>query len=169
MLAIYLSGQVYCKHMKRPKQNLNDPKQAQAIVLELLDTAAAVVHRLDRALSVRGISYSEYRLLQTLMNDGEAGVTRIELAHAVGLTASAVTRALKPLEKLGLTTSTRNERDARQSLAVITKAGAQLMADVNQVLHDFFTDLPVAAMSGDAAGLLQTQLSQLREALSRGR
>ncbi|MDA0791737.1 MAG: MarR family transcriptional regulator [Proteobacteria bacterium] len=154
---------------KNQIRNNSQPEQAQAIVLQLLDTAAAVIRRLDRALSVRGISYSEYRLLQTLINEGEVGVTRIELAHAVGLTASAVTRALKPLEKLGLTTSTRNERDARQSLAVITPAGVQLLDDVNQVLGDFFAGLPVAAMSDDSAGLLQTQLSLLREAVRPGR
>jgi len=40
----------------------------------------------------------------------------VDLAAAVGLTPSAVTRALRPLEKLGCVATQKSERDARRSL-----------------------------------------------------
>lgn len=85
--------------------------QTETTVLEFLETAYALDRRLDRALSnARGISFSEYRLLRTLSKSGAVWFPRVDLAYAVGLTASAITRALKPLEKLGYVTAERGER-----------------------------------------------------------
>jgi len=131
-------------------------------ILQFLETAAGLEHRLDRALSAtRGISFSEYRLILAL-SKASNGLPRIDLANAVGLTASAVTRALKPLEKIGLVRTEKSERDARQSLAVITAAGLELLVDAEGVLRDVFSHLSINNISENKVAEFQCRLSELR-------
>ncbi len=120
----------------------------EASVLQFLETAAALERRLDRALSnTRGVTFSEYRLLATLSRAPKGGYPRVDLANAVGLTASAVTRALKPLEKLGYVSTQRNQRDARQSLALITPGGLELLDNAKGVVQDILNELPFNRLS----------------------
>lgn len=49
---------------------------------------------------------------------------RIDLADSVGLSPSAVTRLLAPMEKPGLVEKEANPRDARVSLVKLSTAGA---------------------------------------------
>src|SRR5262245_10484179 len=115
------------------KARSRDPDD-EMLVLTLLDAAAMVERRLDVALShTRGISFSEYRLLRSLSTLHQGTVMRVELANAVGLTPSAITRALKPLEKLGYVSTEKSERDARRSLVSLTAGGVKLLADAQAV------------------------------------
>ena len=89
--------------MNTYEQDSKNIDARKALAFDLVNAAGYLERRLDRALSgVRGISFSEYRLLRELAARPEARAMRVELAQAVGLTPSAVTRALKPMEKLGL-------------------------------------------------------------------
>ena len=118
-----------------------DDKQ---LVLGLLESAARVQRRLDRSLSFTlGISYTEYQLLAALAESAGNSATRVELAERVGLTPSAVTRAIKPLEKIGLITTQRGERDARQNLAILTPAAAELLENAEGILSDSVSGLPL--------------------------
>ena len=63
---------------------------------------AAAWNRLERRLdsslgAIRGVSLAEYRLLRALGDAPGSQASRVDLAHAVGLTASGVTRALRPM------------------------------------------------------------------------
>ncbi|MBV1929080.1 MAG: MarR family transcriptional regulator [Gammaproteobacteria bacterium] len=109
----------------------------------------------------KGISFSEYRLLKALSQANPSGFPRIDLAYRVGLTASAVTRALKPLEKIGYVTTERSERDARQSLAVITPAGRELLDDAQGILQDALGDLPINTLSSQKIAEFQSRLKEL--------
>jgi len=143
--------------------DLNIEKRTQATILQLMETAAHLERRLDRALSAtRGVSFSEYRLLSALSKVPGNGIPRIDLANAVGLTASAVTRALKPLEKIGLVTTQKSERDARQSLAVLTPAGLDLLDDAQGVLRDMFKRLFINTLSENEIADFQSRLSEIR-------
>lgn len=138
-------------------------KHTETTVLQFLETASALERKLDRALSnTKGISFSEYRLLKTLWYANPNGFPRIDLANGVGLTASAVTRALKPLEKIGYVTTERSERDARQSLAVITPAGRDLLDDAQGILQDALRELPINALSSQKIVEFQNRLNDLR-------
>jgi DNA-binding MarR family transcriptional regulator len=53
----------------------------------------------------------------------------VDLAERVGLTASAVTRILIPLEKIGLVARQPDPRDARVSYAVLTAAGRRVLKE----------------------------------------
>ncbi len=134
----------------------------EPVVFQFLETASNLVHRMDRALSFRGISFSEYRLLRALSSTEAAGYPRIELAQAVGLTPSAVTRALRPLEKIGYVTSKRNDRDARQSLAMITPAGLELLKDAHSVLSELLKSLPLNGLSQSDISEFKLRLLDLR-------
>ena len=137
-------------------------------MLVLLDVAARIERRLDNALSMaRGISFSEYRILKALANEEGRGVMRVDLAEAVGLTASAVTRALRPLEKIGVVATEKHERDARCSLAKLTPAGSELLSDAEQVVADGLDAIPMKGVSLDKLASLQAELSKPRSAPSR--
>lgn len=114
----------------------------EALVFALLEAAARVELRLDRLLSnTRGISFREYQLIRALSRLYAGSATRVELAGAVGLTPSAVTRALKPIEKLGYVVTQKSARDARRSLAELTPAGRELLADAQGAVDDAIADL----------------------------
>ena len=127
--------------------------------MALLEAAALVERRLDRAVStILGISFSEYRLLQALGTAHENSATRVDLAASVGLTPSAVTRALKPMEKIGYVTSQKSDRDARRSLATLTKAGLEQLANAQGIVDDVVSDLPVESLDLQVLTELQENL-----------
>ncbi len=86
--------------------------------------------------SIRGITYSEYRLLSSIATGPDAGSSRVDLARSVGLSPSAVTRALRPLGELGMVTTTKHPRDARLAIAQLTPAGEELVSDAAGVVRD---------------------------------
>ena len=112
------------------------------LVLALLSASMRIERALDRALSsIKGISFSEFQLLSALQNEHTQRATRVALASTVGLTPSGVTRALRPLEKLGFVVTERDLRDARRSLAALTPQGVELVEHACKVVDDTLKDL----------------------------
>ena len=102
------------------------------LCLRLGQAHAALAKRFDRSLSAHhGVSYSDFVLLTHLGRAPGGKLRRIDLATAVGLTASGVTRALAPLERIGLVEREANPRDARVAYAALTATGRQLLDDVH--------------------------------------
>ena len=131
--------------------------------MQVLDTAAALERGMDGALSFsRGVTFSEYRLVRTLQ-DADRGLTRVALANVLSVSPSGVTRALKPLEKLGYVTTVKNERDARQSLAMLTEGGRELLSDVSGVLNDYLNGLDIESISEVQLSALEQVLKTLRD------
>lgn len=132
-------------------------KQKTEFVFALLAASGKIERRFDRVLSaVRGVSFTEYFLLKRLKEQPNGTASRVDLAAAVHLTPSAVTRALKPLEKIGLVVSQKNERDARQTVAKLTDAGEELLTDVEAVISDEISALSLPASESKAlTGLLE--------------
>lgn len=109
----------------------------QALALAFASAWGHVERRLDGSLSaIRGISLAEYRLLRALGDAPGAQASRVDLAQAVGLTPSGVTRALRPMEKLGIVTTLKSKRDARLAIAAMTPAGRELLSDASGVIDD---------------------------------
>ena len=93
--------------------------------------------RLDKSLgAIRGISLAEYRLLRALGDAPGSQASRVDLAEAVGLTPSGVTRALRPMEKLSIVSTVKSKRDARLAIAALTPAGRELLDDASGVVDD---------------------------------
>lgn len=134
-----------------------------AIIFELLETASAIERRLDRAVAtIKGVSFSEYRLLAALQEHPRATASRVDLAAAVGLTPSGVTRSLKPLEKRGLVVTARGERDARQALASLTDHGRELVDDATGLIEDIIVGLTESIVAGRDADSVLALLKELR-------
>jgi len=139
------------------------PEQALAM------TFAAAWNRLERRLdkslgAIRGISLAEYRLLRALGDAPGSQASRVDLAEAVGLTASGVTRALRPMEKLSIVSTVKSKRDARLAIAALTPAGRELLDDASGVVDD--TMEAVLKRSPELAGKM-AEVTELFEEFGR--
>lgn len=120
-----------------PATLLNMSSSHYDLALLLADAWGRLERSLDANLSaIRGVSFVEYRLLETLAHSPANALSRVDLAEQVGLTPSGVTRALRPLEKLHMVETQRAERDARLALAALTDAGRALVEDCARVIED---------------------------------
>ena len=98
--------------------------------LRLAKAHAALVRRFDGRLgTLHGLSLGDFILLLNLSRAPGGKLRRVDLASQLGLTASAVTRALIPLERIGLVKRQRDMRDARIGYAVLTKAGQRVLEE----------------------------------------
>lgn len=111
--------------------------EGEVLAAALAGSWGAVERKLNANLSnIRGITYSEYRLLSAIAAGPVAGSSRVDLARSVGLSPSAVTRALRPLADLGMVSTTKHPRDARLAVASLTDAGTELVSDATGVVRD---------------------------------
>lgn len=134
----------------------------QSFALAFAATWSRVERRLDNSLSaIRGISLAEYRLLRALGDLPNARASRVVLAEAVGLTPSGVTRALRPMEKLGIVSTVKSKRDARLAIAALTPAGRALLSDASTVVDD--TMRALLQRSPRTAARLDTLIEALDE------
>lgn len=107
------------------------------LVLAVVGAAANLQRRMDGNLAaIMGISLAEYRLLAAIEGSPGGRASRADIARAVSLSPSAVTRALRPLESRGLAQTTRNARDARLALATLTAQGDELLSNATRLLND---------------------------------
>jgi len=111
--------------------------QEQTLALAFSASWNRLERRLDKSLgAIRGISLAEYRLLRALGDAPGSQASRVDLAEAVGLTPSGVTRALRPMEKLSIVSTVKSKRDARLAIAALTPAGRELLDDASGVVDD---------------------------------
>ena len=126
----------------------------QALGLAFASAWGRVEKHLDQSLgAIRGISLAEFRLLHALGSAPNSQASRVDLAQAVGLTPSGVTRALRPMEKLGVVSTLKSKRDARLAIAALTPAGREVLSDASGVVNDAMKDIlrraPAAASKAD--------------------
>ncbi len=146
------------------------PQQTQAadgaldFCLRLARAQAVLVRRLDNTLgNLHGISFSDFQLLYHLNRAPGARLRRVDVAERLALTASGVTRALLPLEKIGLVSRQPDPRDARVGYAAITEAGQTLLQNAVVTAHMISQELlkdtapeqldVLAAILGQIAGM----------------
>ena len=109
----------------------------QTLILTFANAWNRLERRLDSNLgAIRGISLAEYRLLRALADAPGSQASRVDLAQAVGLTPSGVTRALRPMEKLGVVSTMKSKRDARLAIAALTPTGREVLDDASGVIDD---------------------------------
>ncbi len=83
--------------------------------------------KLDASLNWLG--WSDFLILYALSVAPEGRMRRVDLADAIGLTASGITRLLLPMEKIGLVKRESHIGDARVSYVVIAPGGANKLAE----------------------------------------
>ncbi|WP_406840357.1 MarR family winged helix-turn-helix transcriptional regulator [Streptomyces sp. AHU1] len=100
-------------------------------VLRLMRAQAALVKRFDASLGgLHGVSLADFTVLLRLSQAPGDRMRRVDLAEALGLTASGVTRGLVPLERIGLVRRDTDARDARVAYAALTETGRERLADM---------------------------------------
>ncbi|MCE3030173.1 MarR family winged helix-turn-helix transcriptional regulator [Streptomyces sp. CMSTAAHL-2] len=112
--------------------------------LRLVRAQAALVRRFDARLGgLHGVSLADFTLLLRLGQAPGGRMRRVDLAEALGLTASGVTRALAPLERIGLVTREPDARDARVAYASLTGTGRarlkEMLATAEETAEDLFS------------------------------
>lgn len=91
---------------------------------------ASIVKELDAELKAsHGLPLSSFDVLAQLSLAPEGRLQMFELAEAVHLSRSALTRQVDRLEREGLMERHRGERDPRQVFACITERGLERLAE----------------------------------------
>jgi DNA-binding MarR family transcriptional regulator len=107
-----------------PSQVLSDQVVADRAWVRFLRAHAAVTRQLSARLELaHGLTLSDYDVLVQLYYAPERSLRRVDIARAVLLTASGITRLLDGLERAGWVEKRACESDARVSYAVLTDAG----------------------------------------------
>lgn len=122
ILEWYLNTQLILNEMKSISPGLK-------FFLNLTMTQSVIAKRFDARLSVHSISLNDFMILFHLSVPPEQKLRRIDLAEKVGLSASAITRKLAPLEKIGMVKREANARDARVSFVKLAKGGRRTLED----------------------------------------
>jgi DNA-binding MarR family transcriptional regulator len=101
-------------------------EEALAVCLRLARVNALMVRRFDGVLgALHGVGLSDFMVLAALDAAPEGQLRRVDLADRLGLTASAVTRIIGPLERIGLVARVADPGDARVGLARLTGTGRE--------------------------------------------
>ena len=79
--------------------------------------------------STAGMTVTDFEVLRRLSEEEGGRMRRVDLAPAVGLTPSGITRLLDGLESAGLVCKENCASDARVTYATITDAGRNALAD----------------------------------------
>ncbi len=134
---------------------------AKALEFSLLvsRTNAEIARRLDRRLgALHGLSFIDFTVLKELAADPNGKLRRVDLAEKLGVTQSAVTRILVPLEKIGLVSRHPDPNDARVGYAVLTKVGRTLYEESTETAEETCGEL----LSGIADEEFQAAMGAFR-------
>jgi len=138
-----------------------NPSGEAKLVIGLTNLQATVQKRLTAALSVHGLSVTDYLVLRRLDAAPGKMLRRIDLAQAVGLTPSGVTRLLNPMERIGLVRKEAGARDARVSLVAITDAGETIYRESSVTFAETAKELlaPLGGKDRDALARITSALT----------
>ena len=100
-----------------------------SLLTELASLSSAFIKQADRKLSAHGISFAEFMVMHYLSKAADLTMSRTELADAVSLSPSGITKKLNPMQKLHLVEKEVNQRDARFSLVKLTATGVEIYND----------------------------------------
>jgi len=120
--------------------------------------------KLDGHLGLHGLGLNDFIVLYHLTQAVEGKLRRIDLAEKMGLTASAITRMLLPMEKIGLVSREANAHDARSSYVVLAPGGKRLFEESLKTAQYAAKDIISSSASKKIEKVVET-LHELAEAL----
>ena len=111
--------------------------------LSLFISLARIETVLSRKLDgkLNGLGFSDFLILHALSTAPDKKMRRIDLADAIGLTASGITRLLLPMEKIGLVRREAHDGDARVSYVAIAPGGQTKLDEALERAELFCDDL----------------------------
>jgi DNA-binding MarR family transcriptional regulator len=108
-----------------------------------------MVRRFDNALgAVHGLGLNDFALLGALNEAPGSRLRRVDLAERLGLTASAVTRIVAPLEKIGLVARQPDPSDARVGFAALTQPGRERYGEALETAQSIARELVPSPLRG---------------------
>ena len=110
------------------------PQQSTAVTawVRLLRASASLRRALNAELGQEhGLAVNDFEALLQLSQAPEQAMRRIDLADALGLSASGVTRLLDGLQRTGLVENRTCDSDGRVIYAVLTEAGRSKLGEAS--------------------------------------
>jgi DNA-binding MarR family transcriptional regulator len=130
----------------------------EEVSLNLLRTAARLEHAVAEGLKPFGLTPTQYNALRILRGAGDAGLCRNEVGARMLAPVPDATRLLDRLEAAGLISRHRGGDDRRFVTARITRAGIDLLAELDapvERMHErLYGHMPKADLRR-LAGLLE--------------
>jgi DNA-binding MarR family transcriptional regulator len=112
------------------------------VLFGLSRVLAETSRRMDGRLGAfHGLSFVDLAVLTAVQKSAAGQIRRVDLAEHLGLTQSAVTRILIPLEKIGLVKRRRDPNDARVGFTSITATGRRVLEDARATAEELARDL----------------------------
>lgn len=109
------------------------PQVTEQAWIRLLRAHAAATRQLSARLEAEhGLTLSDFDVLIQLYHAPEHSLRRVDIARAVLLTASGITRLLDGLERAGWVEKRACKSDARVSYAVLTTEGLRRFEDARR-------------------------------------
>ncbi len=141
--------------MTTPKINLSDP--ANCLCFNLRKATRALTQTYDAALKPVGVTAPQFTLLTAVKRQGPVPLS--DLAGALGMDRTTLTRNLKPLQRDGLVVSAEGD-DRRVRLLTLTAAGRTRLRDAEPLWRA--VQLKVAGTFGHKpADTLLTELDRI--------
>lgn len=107
-----------------------------AAFLSIVQAAEEMQRGVAELLKTRDLSLAQYNVLRILRGSGAEGATCSDVGHNLVRHDPDVTRLLDRLEKRGLIERARDTKDRRVVRTKITKAGATLLAELDDPVDE---------------------------------
>ena len=133
------------------------------LAYNVLRTATALNPHIDRGLRELNLTGSQLNALMALKVAGPEGISLSEIGRSLVVTKANVTGLIDRLERDGLV-ERRTHADRRVTLAVLTKRGAELLAEALPRHGDSLSGL-LSFLSDDEKSQLIALLTKLRRGL----
>lgn len=147
--------------MERKKQKHPHHSRSQEAVVSILRTAAYLRQLGSRLFDERGITPQQYNVMRILRGAGPAGLPTLDIAERMVEPTPGITRLLDRLETKKLVRRERPSDDRRQVLCFVTKAGLELLSEL---------DIPMKNQASELLGRLSDpELNELIRLLERVR
>ena len=137
------------------------PKRLESWI-SFLRAHAAITRELSAQLQrAHGLTLNDYEVLLLLAHTEDGMMRRVDLAEAVLLTASGITRLLEGLERAGFVCKETCSRDARVVYAKITDEGREKLSIAGVTHLRGIDELFLGRYSGSELATLAELLSRL--------
>jgi MarR family transcriptional regulator, organic hydroperoxide resistance regulator len=127
--------------MKRKEQKSPYHSRSQEAVVSVLRTTAYLRQLGCRLFDERGITPQQYNVMRILRGAGPAGLPTLDIVERMIEPTPGITRLLDRLESKKLVRRERPSADRRQVLCCVTKAGLDLLSELDIPLKNQASEL----------------------------
>ena len=123
----------------------------RCLCLHLQRAARAIGRRFDEALRPVGLTHGQYSLLVSLNRPAPPKIG--DVAYLLAMDRTTLTANLKPLERRGLLTVSKDPKDKRNRRLALTEAGRDLLVKAVPIWRDTHDEVDQLLRNKDSAPL----------------